>query len=192
LYEGHRFHDAAAPARLAHAVGAETLIVLSAAGGLSPSLRPGDVMRIEDHIDLMLTGTMIDRDEGASPRRARRSSPYDDVLGDVVATTARRERFELASGVYVGVLGPNYETRAEYRMLRRIGGDAVGMSTVPEVTAAAEAGMRVLGLCAITNSGLPDAPQKTSAHDVLAVAATTERKMGVLVGAAMESLGSAS
>ncbi|MEX0937387.1 MAG: purine-nucleoside phosphorylase [Pirellulales bacterium] len=188
LYEGHQLSDAAAPARLAHALGAETLVVLSAAGGLHPRLRPGDVMLIEDHIDLMFAGPMAGRREETPRRRAWRRSPYDGKLGEIVATAARREGFDLARGVYVGVLGPNYETRAEYRMLRRIGGDAVGMSTVPEVVVAAEAGMRVLGLCAITNSGLPDAPQKTSAHDVLTVAEATEQRLGVLVRALVESL----
>jgi purine-nucleoside phosphorylase len=146
-------------------------------------------MLIEDHIDLMFAGPMAERREETPRRRAWRRLPYDEAIGEVIASAARREGFDLGRGVYVGVLGPNYETRAEYRMLRRIGGDAVGMSTVPEVVAAAEAGMRVLGLCAITNSGLPDAPQKTSAHDVLAVAEATEQRLGVLVGAVVESMG---
>jgi purine-nucleoside phosphorylase len=102
---------------------------------------------------------------------------------------AMQEGFVLHRGVYVGVLGPNYETRAEYRMLRRLGGDAVGMSTVPEVIVARHAGLRVLGISTITNVGLADSLGETTAHDVLAVAATAAAKLGAIVRGVLASSG---
>ncbi|HEV2968870.1 MAG TPA: purine-nucleoside phosphorylase [Pirellulales bacterium] len=113
----------------------------------------------------------------ALPITAMRPSPYDPSLLARAAAIARRANFVAHQGVYIAVTGPNYETRAEYRFLRRIGGDAVGMSTVPEVTVAAQLGLRILALSTITNLGLPDAPHKTHAADVIAAAAKSEPKV---------------
>ncbi len=131
---------------------------------------------------------------GAEPRQsadraadAFRPTAYDRDLVDRAAAIARRANFAAHQGVYIGVTGPNYETRAEYRFLRRIGGDAVGMSTVPEVLAAARLGLRILALSTITNIGLPDAPNKTTGAEVIAAAARSEAKvrrilLGILGG----------
>jgi purine-nucleoside phosphorylase len=182
LYEGHSPEQAGFPVRVLKTLGGRTLIVSNAAGGLNPQYSAGDVMLIDDHINLMFDNPLVGmNDDALGPRFPDMSSPYSRSLQRQAMEVAMRERFLLHRGVYVAVLGPNYETRAEYRMLRRLGGDAVGMSTVPEVLVARHSGMRVLGLSTITNVGSPDALGKTSAHDVLAVAATAASKLGAIV-----------
>jgi purine-nucleoside phosphorylase len=189
LYEGHSAEQAALPVRLLKALGGEVLIVSNAAGGLNPQYGTGDVMLIDDHINLMFANPLIGvNDDELGPRFPDMSSPYDRRLQRIAIDVAMRERFLLHRGVYVAVLGPNYETRAEYRLLRRLGGDAVGMSTVPEVIAATHAGLRVLGLSTITNIGSPDSLSETSAHDVLNVAATAATKLSAIVRGVLESL----
>jgi purine-nucleoside phosphorylase len=189
LYEGHRAETASLPVRLLKALGGRSLIVSNAAGGLNPQYATGDVMLIEDQINLMFANPLIGvNDDSLGPRFPDMSSPYDRRLQRVAVDVAMREGFILHRGVYVAVLGPNYETRAEYRMLRRLGGDAVGMSTVPEVIAARHAGLRVLGLSTITNVGSPDSLSETIAHDVLNVAATAASKLSAIVRGVLESL----
>jgi purine-nucleoside phosphorylase len=189
LYEGHAAETAVLPVRLLNALGGNTLIVSNAAGGLNPQYATGDVMLIDDHINLMFANPLIGvNDNNLGPRFPDMSSPYDRRLQRIAVDVAMRERFILHRGVYVAVLGPNYETRAEYRMLRRLGGDAVGMSTVPEVIAACHAGMPVVGLSTITNVGSPDALSETSAHDVLNVAATAATKLSAIVRGVIETL----
>ena len=141
---------------------------------MKPKFTPGDLMLIEDHINLLF------RTPAASEHRA--SVDYDPVLCEAARRVARRLGFTLHRGVYVAMLGPTYETRSEYRMVRRIGGDAAGMSTVPEVLAARRAGLRVLGISTITNVGLPGrAPSGTSGHDVIATADAACAKLGAIV-----------
>jgi purine-nucleoside phosphorylase len=189
LYEGHSAETGALPARLLKALGGTTLIVSNAAGGLNPQYGTGDVMLIDDHINLLFKNPLIGvNDDHLGPRFPDMSSPYDRRLQRVAVDVAMRERFILHRGVYVAVLGPNYETRSEYRLLRRLGGDAVGMSTVPEVIAARHAGLRVLGLSTITNVGSPDALTETSAHDVLNVAGAAAGKLTAIVRGVIESL----
>jgi purine-nucleoside phosphorylase len=182
LYEGHAPESAAFPVRVLKALGGRTLIVSNAAGGLNPQYATGDVMLIDDHINLMFANPLVGvNDEELGPRFPDMSAPYSRSLQRQAMAIAMQERFMLHRGVYVAVRGPNYETRAEYRMLRRLGGDAVGMSTVPEAIVARHAGLRVLGLSTITNVGSPDALAETTAHDVLAVAATATAKLGAIV-----------
>ncbi|HEX6962022.1 MAG TPA: purine-nucleoside phosphorylase [Lacipirellula sp.] len=189
LYEGHTAETAALLVRLLKALGGGTLIVSNAAGGLNPQYATGDVMLIDDYINLLFDNPLIGvNDDSLGPRFPDMSSPYDRRLQRAAVEAAMRERFILHRGVYVAVLGPNYETRAEYRMLRRLGGDAVGMSTVPEVIAARHAGLRVLGLSTITNVGSPDALTETTAHDVLNVAASAANKLGAIVRGVADSL----
>jgi purine-nucleoside phosphorylase len=189
LYEGHGAEAAALPVRLLKALGGEALIVSNAAGGLNPQYGPGDVMLIDDQINLLFDNPLIGvNDDALGPRFPDMSSPYDRQLQRRAMEIAMREGFILHRGVYVSVLGPNYETRAEYRMLRRLGGDAVGMSTVPEVIAARHAGLRVLGLSTITNVGSPDALTETSGHDVLNVAATAAKKLSAIVRGVLKLL----
>jgi purine-nucleoside phosphorylase len=188
LYEGYAAEAITFTTRVLCALGIETLIVTNAAGGINPQYSVGDVMAIDDHICLMaLTGGP--RPDVRCPERMIRpqSRLYDEQLLDAAQTIARREGFPLHRGVYVGVSGPCYETRAEYRAFRKIGGDCVGMSTVPEVLTAVACGMRVLGLSAVTNVARPDAPQIVSAEEVVHVAASALPKVrkiihGILAG----------
>jgi purine-nucleoside phosphorylase len=189
LYEGHSPQTASLPVRLLHALGGEALVVSNAAGGLNPAYGTGDVMLIDDQINLMFANPLVGvNDDELGPRFPDMSRPYDRELQRRALAVALEQKFALHRGVYVAVLGPNYETRSEYRMLRRLGGDAVGMSTVPEVIAAQHAGLRVLGLSTITNVGSPDSLTETTAHDVLAVAATAAGKLSAIVRGVVEAL----
>lgn len=189
LYEGHPATQAALPVRLARALGAEVLIVSNAAGGVNPRYRVGDLMLIEDHINLMFDNPLIGvNDETLGPRFPDMSEPYDAPLMQVALEVARRENFSLHRGVYMALLGPTYETRSEYRLARTLGADVVGMSTVPEVLAAVHAGMRVLGVSTVTNVGSPDAPTGTSGHDVIGAALAVSQNLTKIVRAALRSL----
>ena len=190
LYEGHSAAQTALPARLIAALGAEAMIVSNAAGGLNPQYSVGDVMLIEDQINLMFDNPLIGvNDDNLGPRFPDMSAPYDREFIETAAVTARAENFPLHRGVYVSMLGPSYETRAEYRMLRRLGGDAVGMSTIPEVLAARHADLRVLGLSVISNVASPDCLIETSGHAVLEAAGAAAGRALKIVRSIMRSLG---
>jgi purine-nucleoside phosphorylase len=164
------------------ALGVELLVVSNAAGGLNPDFAAGDVMVIDDHIHFMNRNPLVGvNDDRLGPRFPDMSAPYDRRLGDRALAIARRENFVCHRGVYIGVLGPSYETRAEIRMLRSMGGDAVGMSTVPEAIAAAHCGLRVLGLSTITNVCSPDVPHVASGEQVVAIAETAREKLKSIV-----------
>jgi purine-nucleoside phosphorylase len=164
MYEGHGPEIAALPARVAHALGAGVLFASNAAGGVRRTFRPGDLMVIADHLNLMfrnpLTGPLVPGDV----RFPDMSDPYDPALRRLLHEAARAGGVPLQEGVYCGLTGPTYETPAEVRMLERLGADAVGMSTVPEVIAARAMGMRCAGVSVITNpaAGLSLTPL---AHD---------------------------
>jgi len=160
MYEGHAAALAAFPTRVLHALGARTLIVSNAAGGIRPTFAPGDLMLIRDHINFMFRNPLIGPVDAGETRFPDMSSPYDPDLGALARDVARREQLALQEGVYCGLLGPTYETPAEVRMLSFIGADAVGMSTVPEVIVASALGMRALGVSCITNMacGLSTSP----------------------------------
>jgi purine-nucleoside phosphorylase len=182
LYEGKRAQEAGMPVRLLQAMGGRLLVVSNAAGGLNPHYSVGDVMVIDDHINLLFDNPLIGiNDDELGPRFPDMSQPYDTHLQHAAARCAREAGFHVHRGVYVAMLGPTYETRAEYRMCRLLGGDAVGMSTVPEVLVARHAGIRVLGLSTITNVGSPDAPAATSGHEVLAAAQSAAGKLTTIV-----------
>ena len=187
-YEGYPLSQITLPVRVMKALGAELLVVSQAVGGMNPYYKPGDVMLIDDHINFMfqnpLTGVNDDR---LGPRFPDMSAPYDRALLEVAETIARREGFFCPRGVYVGMLGPTYETRAEYRMARRLGGDAAGMSTVPEVIAAQHCGVRVLGLSTITNACSPDQLGETTHEEVVAAAASAGEKLRAIVEAVVTS-----
>ena len=179
----------ALPVRLLQALGATTLIVTNAAGGLNPQFAVGDAMLIEDQINLMFANPLVGvNDEALGPRFPDMSAPYDAHLQDAALRAARAEDWRLQRGVYASVLGPNYETRAEIRMLRTLGADAVGMSTVPEVLAARHAGMRVLGLSLITNVASPDTAVETSGHAVVETAAAAGKKLRRLITRVIDGL----
>lgn len=188
LYEGYPLDQLMLPVYTLRALGAELLIVSNAAGGLNPRLASGDVMVIADHLAFWLGGRW--REAGpAGHGRPRAAAVYDRGLIEQALGIARRENFAAWPGVYVAMLGPNFETRAEYRFLRRLGGDAVGMSTVPETIAAARCGLRTLALSIITNVACPDRPAIVCARDVVAAAQNAEAKVERIVRGVLASRG---
>jgi purine-nucleoside phosphorylase len=181
-YEGYSAERATFPVRVMRALGIELLIVSNAAGGLNPSYASGDIMVIDDHINMLNRNPLVGvNDDELGPRFPDMSAPYDRRLADQALAIARNHDFACHRGVYVAMLGPTYETRAEIRMSRYIGGDAVGMSTVPEAIVAAHAGLRVLGLSTITNVCSPDKPHSTSGDEVVATAETARDKLQAIV-----------
>jgi purine-nucleoside phosphorylase len=164
FYEGHPMWQVAFPVYLAQKIGATTLLVTNAAGGINPAFKPGTIMLIRDHINLTGTSPLIGPNApDLGPRFPSMRDAYDPGLRDLARRTASGAGIAVAEGVYVAMIGPQYETDAELRMLERIGADAVGMSTVPEVIAARHAGMRVLGISVIANSAVPrdDVPSQS-------------------------------
>jgi purine-nucleoside phosphorylase len=181
-YEGYSHAEITFPIRVIRALGAETLIVSNAAGGMNPHYAAGDIVVIDDHINLMGDNPLIGpNDPALGPRFPDMSRPYDPQLIRRALEIARRENFVAHRGVYAAVTGPNLETRAEYRFLRLIGADVVGMSTVPEAIVAVHAGMRVLGLSIVTDLCFPDALKPAAIEDILAVAAEAEPKLRKIV-----------
>lgn len=160
MYEGHDAALAGFPVRVLHALGARTLFVSNAAGGIRRTFRPGDLMLIRDHLNLMFRSPLIGAQEPGDVRFPDMSAPYDAELTQRLRDVALELHVPLVEGVYAGLLGPTYETPAEVRMLGVLGADAVGMSTVPEVIVARAIGMRVAGISCITNlaSGLSPHP----------------------------------
>lgn len=181
-YEGYGGREVAAPVRLAHALGARTLVVTNACGGLNPGWRAGDLMLQTDFINFTglspLTGP---NDPAAGPRFPVLFDPYDERLSEMARSVARAMDLPLREGVYLGIAGPAYATRAELRMFRLCGGDAIGMSTVLEVTAARHLGMRVLGLSAVTDLAIPDRDEHADEQGVLDQAARTGPRLGALL-----------
>ena len=160
IYEGHSARAAAFPVRVVHALGARTLFVSNAAGGVRRTFRPGDLMLIADHLNLMFRNPLIGPLEQGDTRFPDMSAPWSLRLAAILGEAARSLGIPLQRGVYAGLLGPSYETPAEVRMLERMGADAVGMSTVPEVIVAAALGMEAAGISCITNhaAGIMAAP----------------------------------
>ena len=160
MYEGHDARTAAFPVRVVHALGARTLFLSNAAGGVRRTLKPGDLMLISDHINLMFRNPLIGSAEPGETRFPDMSAAWSHRLGVLLDEAAREAGLTLPRGVYAGLLGPTYETPAEVRMLERLGADAVGMSTVPEVIVGRALGMEVAGVSCITNhaAGITDEP----------------------------------
>ena len=187
-YEGYPLAQITFPVRVLQRLGARRLIVTNACGGLNPTFRTGDLMVIDDHINLLNGNPLIGiNDERLGPRFPDMSAPYTPRLIDEALEIARRENFAAHRGVYVAVTGPNLETRAEYRFLRGIGADVVGMSTVPEVIVAVHAGLEVLGISVITDMCLPDALEVATVEKILAVARSAEPKLRAIVTQAVRS-----
>jgi purine-nucleoside phosphorylase len=188
-YEGYSLGQVTFPVRVLRALGADTLIVSNACGGMHPLWAPGDLMLIADHINLLGDNPLIGpNDSRLGPRFPDMSQPYDGRLRDVARRVAAEQGITLREGVYVAVPGPNLETRAEYRYLRGVGADVVGMSTVPEVIVAVHGGMRVLGLSIITDQCLPDALEPASVEKIIAVAGRAEPNLTSLVCGVLERL----
>jgi purine-nucleoside phosphorylase len=184
LYEGYSLADVTLPVRVLRELGAERLIVSNVSGGMNPLWEPGDLVRITDHINLLgdnpLVGPHVD---SALPRFPDMSRAYDDDLARIAREEALRLGIALREGVYVAVAGPCLETAAEYRMLRALGADIVGMSTVPEVIVARQVGMRVLALSIITDACLPDALEPADLETIVKVAGEAEPRLSRLVRA---------
>jgi purine-nucleoside phosphorylase len=188
-YEGYTLRQITFPVRVMKALGCEVLVVSNACGGLSPQYAKGDLMLIEDHINLMGDNPLIGKnDERLGPRFPDMCHPYDLELLALAQKVALEERIVCHKGVFVAVPGPNLETRAEYRFLRGGGADVVGMSTVPEVIVAVHAGLRTLGVSVITDMCLPDALEPVRLADILETAAAAEKKLRVLVRRVIEQL----
>jgi purine-nucleoside phosphorylase len=188
-YEGYTLAQVTLPVRVLRALGAPVLIVSNACGGMNPAWQPGDLMLIADHINLLGENPLVGpNDDAMGPRFPDMSEPYDPALRTLAREVAKAEGLTLREGVYVAVTGPNLETRAEYRMLRRLGADVVGMSTVPEVIVAVHAGMRVLGVSIITDACIPETLSPTTLAEVLAVAAKAEPRLGRLVHGVLEGM----
>jgi purine-nucleoside phosphorylase len=181
-YEGYSLRQITFPVRVMKALGCGTLIVSNACGGLNPQFAKGDLMVIEDHINLMGDNPLIGpNDDRLGDRFPDMSQPYDKGLIALARRAALDEKVVCHQGVYVAVTGPNLESRAEYRFLRGIGADVVGMSTVPEVIVAIHSKLRVLGFSVITDMCLPDALVPTSHAEIVAVANEAEAKLGRVV-----------
>lgn len=169
LYEGWPLDTVAAPIRALAALGADTLVVTNAAGGIRKGLRPGDLMMLDDHINFMFRNPLIGGVVQGEQRFPDMSDPYDRSLQEVTSALALELGISLQTGVYAAVLGPSYETPAEIQMLSRLGADAVGMSTVPEVVTAKALGLRVVGISCITNLAAGLGQEKLGHEEVLEV-----------------------
>ena len=182
MYEGYALKQITLPVRVMKALGARLLVVSNASGGMNPNYRDGDVMVIEDHINLMGDNPLIGiNDDRLGPRFPDMSQPYDADLIQRALSVARREDIVAHQGVFVAVSGPNLETRAEYRFLRNIGADVVGMSTVPEVIVAAHCGLPVVGFSIVTDMCLPDALEPADVQRIIATAQDAEPRLRALV-----------
>jgi purine-nucleoside phosphorylase len=181
-YEGYSLSEITLPVRVMRALGCEVLVVSNACGGMNPQFGKGDLMVIEDHINLLGDNPLIGKnDDRLGTRFPDMCHAYDRELIALTQRLALEEKVVCHKGVFVAVSGPNLETRAEYRFLRGIGADVVGMSTVPEVIVGVHCGLRNLGLSVITDMCLPDALEPVVLDDIIATANLAEKKLRVLV-----------
>lgn len=182
MYEGYSLKQITLPVRVFKAMGASLMLVSNAVGAMNPYYSCGDIMVIDDHINLMGDNPLIGiNDDRLGPRFPDMSAPYDRALGEIALEIARKNNFAAQRGVMVAVAGPNLETRAEYRFLRQIGADVVGMSTIPEVIVAVHAGLRTVGLSVVTDMCLPDALKPADVNEIIAIANAAEPKLRTLV-----------
>ena len=189
FYEGYTLQQVTFPVRVMKALGCDTLIVSNAAGGLNPQFRKGDVMVIEDHINLIGDNPLIGpNDERLGERFPDMCHAYDRQLLELARRVGREEKINTQQGVFVAMAGPNLETRAEYRFLKNIGADTVGMSTVPEVIVAAHSRMRAVGFSIVTDMCLPDALEPVSIQEIIKVAHEGEKTLRVLVRRLIEEM----
>lgn len=190
FYEGYHMQQVTYPARVFKLLGIETLLVSNAAGGLNPGFKVGDVMLITDHINMFGTNPLLGPNlDDFGPRFPDMSAVYSHRLLALARQIGEREKLDLREGVYVGTAGPTFETPAEYKMFRLLGGDAVGMSTVPEVIVAHHAGLEVFGVSIITDSGVPGEIKEVSHEEVQQVAASAEPRLTQLVAELVKEIG---
>ena len=182
LYEGYTMEEVTLPVRVMRALGAKAILMSNAVGGMNPQLAPGDLAVITDHINLMGDNPLIGpNDDRLGPRFPDMSEPYDRSLLATMESVALEQGISLKRAVYVAVAGPNLETGAEYRFLRSIGADTVGMSSVPECLAAVHGGMRVVGIQVITDSCFPDALKPANVEEIIQVANSAQPHLEALV-----------
>jgi purine-nucleoside phosphorylase len=188
-YEGYSMQQLTFPVRVAKALGVHTLVVSNACGGMNPQFKAGDLMVITDHINMMGDNPLIGpNDDELGPRFPDMCDPYTPALVELAEAVALEKHIKLQRGVYLACSGPNLETRAEYRMMRGMGADVVGMSTVPEVIVAVHAGLKVLGLSAITDECFPDALKPAELEHIIAVANAVEPLMSAIVEKVLERM----
>lgn len=181
-YEGYSLQQITFPVRVMRALGCQYLIVSNAAGGLNPQFATGDLMLIDDMINLMGDNPLIGpNDDRLGVRFPDMSEPFSRELLDLARKCSIAEKIPIQKGVYAAVTGPNLETRAEYRYLRTIGADVVGMSTVPEVIVGVHSGLKCLGFSVVTDMCLPDALHPVTHEEIVQVAQVAEAKLRVLV-----------
>lgn len=189
FYEGYSMRQVTFPVRVMKALGVQTLLISNAAGGMNPQFSRGTIMVITDHINLLGDNPLIGpNDDTLGPRFPDMSEPYSRELIALAEQVALDLKMRTERGVFVAVPGPNLETRAEYRFLRGIGADAVGMSTVPEAIVANHAGLKVLGFSIITDECFPDALQPANVQEIIAVAMATEPKLTAIMKGVVERL----
>jgi purine-nucleoside phosphorylase len=188
-YEGYTMQQIVFPVRVMKFLGVKTLIVSNACGGINPLFPAGSIMAITDHINLLATNPLIGpNDNRIGLRFPDMSEPYSRELVDLATAVALENRIPLVKGVYASMSGPCLETRAEYRMLKTMGADVIGMSTVPEVIAAVHCGLKVLGLSVVTDACLPDALEPADIKKIIAVADKAEPKLVAIIEKVLEKL----
>lgn len=181
-YEGYKMQQITYPVRVMKFLGVKTLLISNAAGGMNPNFQRGDIMIITDHINLQGDNPLIGKnDNSLGPRFPDMSEPYCKKLIKLAEQTALNLKIKVNRGVFVAVQGPNLETKSEYRFLRLIGADAVGMSTVPENIVAVHMGIKVLGFSIITDECFPDSLKPASVEEIITVAAEAEPKLTKLM-----------
>lgn len=186
-YEGYSLQEVAFPVRVMRQLGARILMVTNAAGGLNLSHKKGQLILIEDHINLMGSNPLVGpSDDQLGPRFPDMSQPYSRRLIEIAEKCAKEEKIEVGRGVYVGVLGPNLETRAEYRWLRSMGADLVGMSTVPEVIVGVQMGMEILGVGVVTDLCDPDHLEPVDIKEIIRVAGEAGPRLDRLIEASIK------
>lgn len=183
FYEGYPMTDVTLPVRVMKMLGANTLVVSNACGGLNPKFKPGDIMAITDHINFIGTNPLIGPNlDEFGPRFPDMSAIYDKDAKKILQRIGEENGFTVQEGVYTAVSGPNYASKAELTMLIRMGSDAIGMSTIPEAIVAKHSGMKVIGISCITDMAIPDSTMvPPDHHDILLVAEGAKSKFSILV-----------
>jgi purine-nucleoside phosphorylase len=189
FYEGYTMQQIAYPVRVMKFLGVKYLLVSNACGGMNPDYKKGDLMIMQDHINLLGDNPLIGKNEDElGPRFPDMSEPYSEELIALAEEAARENNIPVQKGVYVAVPGPNLETRAEYRFLRRIGADVVGMSTIPENIVANHMGMKVLGLSIITDECIPETLRPVNVDEIITTAMAAEPKMTIIMREVIKKL----
>ncbi len=188
-YEGYTMQQITYPVRVMKKLGVENLLISNACGGLNPQYRKGDIMIMDDHINLLGDNPLIGKNEDElGPRFPDMSEPYSKALVSIAEDSALENKIKVQKGVYVAVAGPNLETKAEYRFLRNIGADVVGMSTVPENIVANHMGIKVLGFSIITDECFPDSLVPVDVKEIIETAMTAEPKMTLIMKEVIKKL----